>query len=65
MQKIDPESGSSGEPPPAGSGRSNADPAIAIDSTTLMAGGREIVILHAGERYRLRITANDKLILTK
>ncbi|WP_238278110.1 MULTISPECIES: hemin uptake protein HemP [Methylobacterium] len=30
-----------------------------------MQGRREIVILHAGEPYRLRITANDKLILTK
>jgi hemin uptake protein HemP len=24
-----------------------------------------VIILHAGERYRLRVTANDKLILTK
>jgi hemin uptake protein HemP len=31
----------------------------------LIGGGREVIILHAGERYRLRITANDKLILTK
>ncbi|WP_407518809.1 hemin uptake protein HemP [Methylobacterium oryzisoli] len=30
-----------------------------------MSGRREVIILHAGERYRLRITANDKLILTK
>jgi hemin uptake protein HemP len=26
---------------------------------------REIIILHAGEQYRLRITSNNKLILTK
>lgn len=26
---------------------------------------REIVILHAGAEYRLRITSNGKLILTK
>ena len=31
----------------------------------MMNGQREIVIVHAGLRYRLRITANDKLILTK
>lgn len=37
----------------------------AVSSAVLMAGGREIVILHGGDRYRLRITANDKLILTK
>jgi hemin uptake protein HemP len=36
-----------------------------VDVKTITAGGREAVILHQGERYRLRITANDKLILTK
>jgi hemin uptake protein HemP len=36
-----------------------------IRTTSLMNGRREVIILHAGERYRLRITANDKLILTK
>ncbi|MCJ2056413.1 hemin uptake protein HemP [Methylobacterium sp. J-048] len=34
-------------------------------SANLLQGRREIVIRHAGQRYRLRITANDKLILTK
>ena len=36
-----------------------------VDVKSIVAGGREAVILHEGERYRLRITANDKLILTK
>ena len=36
-----------------------------IVSANLLQGRREIVIRHAGQRYRLRITANDKLILTK
>jgi len=36
-----------------------------VDVKTITAGGREAVIVHQGERYRLRITANDKLILTK
>ncbi len=31
----------------------------------LLADSREAVLIHAGERYRLRITAKDKLILTK
>jgi hemin uptake protein HemP len=31
----------------------------------LLGSGREVIILHAGDRYRLRVTANDKLILTK
>ncbi len=36
-----------------------------IDSHRLFAGGRELVIDHAGQEYRLRLTRNDKLILTK
>jgi hemin uptake protein HemP len=36
-----------------------------VDVATIIGDGREAVILHRGERYRLRLTANDKLILTK
>ena len=36
-----------------------------IDSRRLMAGENELVIEHAGQEYRLRLTRNDKLILTK
>ena len=36
-----------------------------IDSHRLLSGGRELVIDHAGQEYRLRLTRNDKLILTK
>jgi hemin uptake protein HemP len=36
-----------------------------IDSRRLLAGGCELVIDHAGQEYRLRLTRNDKLILTK
>ena len=36
-----------------------------IDSRRLMAGESELVIEHAGQEYRLRLTRNDKLILTK
>lgn len=42
-----------------------ADPLRSVDSTALMHGARELVIRHGADRYRLRITANDKLILTK
>jgi hemin uptake protein HemP len=31
----------------------------------LLAGGREAILEHDGQDYRLRITANGKLILTK
>ncbi len=36
-----------------------------IDSARLFATGREVRIRHAGEEYRLRLTSNNKLILTK
>jgi hemin uptake protein HemP len=36
-----------------------------IDSSALMNGRRELVIRHNGQSYRLRVTASDKLILTK
>jgi hemin uptake protein HemP len=37
----------------------------AIDSASLFQGRQEIVIVHAGHEYRLRITRQNKLILTK
>lgn len=36
-----------------------------ITSTALLGGCRELLILHEGEEYRLRLTSNSKLILTK
>jgi hemin uptake protein HemP len=36
-----------------------------LTSIELMNGGREIVIEHAGCEYRLRVTSQNKLILTK
>ncbi len=47
---------------------SSAGPALSlpvVESAGLMAGGREIVIQHAGQSYRLRVTRANKLILTK
>ncbi len=35
------------------------------DTATLFAGGREIVIRHAGAAYRMKITKQGKLILNK
>lgn len=35
------------------------------DTETLFAGGREIVIHHAGAAYRMKITKQGKLILNK
>ncbi len=36
-----------------------------IDVQELLGDAKEVTLLHGSERYRLRITANDKLILTK
>ncbi|CAO3361258.1 hemin uptake protein HemP [Azospirillum melinis] len=36
-----------------------------VESGRLMSGSREIVIQHAGQSYRLRVTRANKLILTK
>lgn len=36
-----------------------------IDSEHLLGRGREIIVVHAGEEYRLRQTRNGGLLLTK
>lgn len=36
-----------------------------VDVRSLLQGAREAVLVLDGEPYRLRITAKDKLILTK
>ena len=36
-----------------------------LDSRELFVGTRAITILHGGEAYHLRLTAQNKLILTK
>ncbi|AFR42829.1 hemin uptake protein HemP, putative [Geobacter metallireducens GS-15] len=46
-------------------GGNGAMPVKCITAAELMDGEIEIIIVHAGEQYRLRITANNKLILTK
>ena len=40
-------------------------PSGAIPTEFLFQGAQEILISHHGEQYRLRITKNGKLILTK
>jgi hemin uptake protein HemP len=36
-----------------------------LTSESLFAGGREVLIVHRGERYRLLLTRQGKLILNK
>lgn len=43
--------------------RSNAP--VIIDAEDLFAGDREVRLIFRSEEYRLRITRNSKLILTK
>lgn len=58
------------DPPPGASAAATAarelgDDLPVVDVATLLGGGREALLLHDGQAYRLRITANRKLILTK
>jgi len=41
------------------------DRKVRVIVAELLQGGREAVLEHDGQDYRLRITANGKLILTK
>ncbi|KJV26683.1 hypothetical protein VI08_18290 [Luteibacter yeojuensis] len=45
--------------------RAPTAPARRIESKNLLDGSRELVIEHQGAEYHLRLTRNDKLILTK
>jgi len=36
-----------------------------VSSLELLAGGRELIIQHGSEQYRLLLTRSNKLILTK
>ncbi len=47
-------------PPPAAAGRPRR-----LKVSELLGGEREAILEHGGQDYRLRITANGKLILTK
>jgi len=38
---------------------------LEISSGDLLRGHRELMIVHGDQEYRLRLTQNDKLILTK
>jgi hemin uptake protein HemP len=42
-----------------------SDQKVRVLVAELLQGGREAILEHDGQDYRLRITANGKLILTK
>ena len=45
--------------------KTDGKPVKRIAISELLNGGREAVLLHDGAEYRLRLTSNGKLILTK
>ena len=50
---------------PTGVAGGGADGVRRVDSSALLGRQREVVIVHRGQEYRLRVTKSDKLILTK
>jgi hemin uptake protein HemP len=36
-----------------------------VDLKDILGAAREVIIRHGSEEYRLRLTSNDKLLLTK
>ena len=50
---------------PAKASMPSSKPVKRIAVSDLMSGAREAVLLHDGDEYRLRLTSNGKLILTK
>lgn len=53
------------KPSTASAGRTVAMRENRLDSQDLFVGTREVTISHGEELYRLRLTAQNKLILTK
>jgi hemin uptake protein HemP len=51
--------------PPAATGTPRGEAPIRIELAELLGNRREAIIVHNGADYRLRVTANGKLILTK
>ena len=58
------ESHDNGSKRPSSSATSASSPRV-LDSVVLFGGTREVRIAHAGETYRLTVTRQGKLILTK
>ena len=53
------------QPPRDEGGVAGPRPPRRVESVALFQLDRELVIVHHGQEYRLRITKSDKLILTK
>ncbi len=53
------------DPPPSPPAPVSRPDPLRLQSRELFGSRNEILIEHQGETYRLRLTRNDKLILTK
>lgn len=53
------------KPAPPTEGNARQTPPITVESATLFKGSEEVRLLHRGQEYRLRVTRQGKLILTK
>lgn len=63
--RRDQEKKSAGDSTPQSASRTIAVMSDRIDSRALFGSGRQITIEHGTEAYTLRLTAQNKLILTK
>ena len=52
-------------PQPSAQPVCSSTPPLCLEAATLFASRREVLIDHDGECYRLRLTRQNKLILTK
>jgi hemin uptake protein HemP len=64
-RQDDPPSDHDGDPSATGNVRHIQIANNRLDSRDLFVGTRDITILHRSEAYHLRLTAQNKLILTK
>ncbi|MGE5469307.1 MAG: hemin uptake protein HemP [Bacteroidota bacterium] len=51
--------------PPSPASTANAPPRPCVGSEQILRGNNSVEIEHAGQRYLLRVTRENKLILTK
>ena len=65
MSSIRPGPSLEGDAGPSAVSRKSSPPAGTIDSARLLLGGNEVQIRHGAETYRLSVTRQNRLILTK
>ena len=51
-------------PPDVGNADAASSQPQRVNSAALLGASRELIIVHSGREYRLRLTQNERLILT-